>query len=105
MNRMKQSKFDKMGEVTLDLIYPYPNTFTYEDMPGRIKAHLANFGHLTWQFKSSILTQMYRPFYYKSACEEMSIDKVYAQEHKLKYDGFVLVDAGGCSFETKARNI
>ena len=28
-----------------------------------------------------------------------------AHESKLGYNGFVIVEAGGCSYETKARNI
>ena len=31
--------------------------------------------------------------------------KEYAEANGLSYDGFVLVESGGCSFETKARHI
>ena len=32
-------------------------------------------------------------------------ERAYALEHNLSYHGFILVESGNCSYETKARNV
>ena len=47
-NQMHQSRFDKLGGVKLNLVYPADSEvqkqFRYYGLDGNIEAHLANFG-------------------------------------------------------------
>ena len=104
---MQKHFFDRMGGVKVLIVYPTDEKtkeLNFGNVPGSVEAHLANFGK--YQFGSSINNSVYRPTIHKTACEEMKEDEqAYAQANGLNYNGFVIVEAGGCSFETKARNI
>ena len=99
--------FDKLGGVTLKLVYPSDQgskEFLESDVAGNFEAHLANFGH--YQFGSSITAPVYMLTDYKDACEPIGlIEETGANQLRYTKDGFILIEAGGCSFETKARNI
>jgi len=36
---------------------------------------------------------------------DLEPEVILARQQHLDYSGFVMIDAGGCSYETKARNI
>ena len=99
--------FDRMGGVKMQVVYPTDERIKdikYKSVPGNIESHLANFGK--YQFGSSITTSVYRPGIHKNACQRMVEDEQqYAQTNGLSYGGFVIVESGACSLETKARNI
>jgi len=49
---------------------------------------------------------VFQPDHTKTACEPTTeLDQEYAIDNKLIYNGFVLVESGECSYETKARNV
>ena len=74
------------------------------DAEGNLEAHLANFGR--YQFGTSITAPVYRLSESTSACSPISDSElVHARETFQNYNGFILADAGGCSYETKARTI
>ena len=104
---MQQHFFDKKGGVKVKIVHPADERIeeiNYEKIPGNIEGHLANFGK--YQFGSSINASVYRPAIHKTACHRMKQDEQSnAEANGLSFDGFVLVESGGCSFETKARNI
>ena len=107
-DRLKHN-FDKLGGVKLQLVYPTIQTAKEltefdVDMGGYLEAHLANFGH--YQFGSSITAPVYRLRDATSACEPISTNEIQLAQAALEnYNGFILADAGGCSYETKARTI
>ena len=70
---------------------------------GAIEAHLANFGH--FQLGTAITASMYYPLMHTKACDSMFDEAELANENRLYYTRFVIVDAGECSYETKSRNI
>ena len=96
-----------MGGVKLQMVFPSDEKtkhFMYKNIPGTIAAHLANFGH--FQLGTSISGALYRPHHSATGCEQMDEEAMQdALAHRIVYNGFVLVEAGGCSYETKARNI
>ena len=103
---MHKHHFDKLGGVTLKLVYPSDQgskEFLESDEAGKFEAHLANFGH--YQFGSSITAPVYMLTVSKNACEPIgSIEEAQANELRQNKNGFILIEADGCSFETKARN-
>ena len=66
-------------------------------------AYLANFGR--YQFGTSFQATAYYPLINITACEDMTIEAELARSSKLGFSGAVFVEAVGCSYETKARNI
>lgn len=76
---------------------------SWMDKEGAIYAHLANFGR--FQYGTSITAQAYYPVIDTTACEDMTAEAALTHDSKLGHNGFVIVEAGGCSYETKARNI
>ena len=97
--------FDKLGGVRLRIVTPleFAQQFDYKHATGSIEAHLANFGWI--QFGTAISANSYHPITQQDACNNLSEEREVAQGVDLEHDGFVIVDAGGCSYETKARNI
>ena len=93
--------YDKMGGVKLKVVSPatFADNFRYLEVRGAIEAHLANFGN--YEIGTSMLAQLY--YTSGNGCDsdigEQQID------FSNTYNGFVLVESGGCSYEEKARNI
>jgi len=77
--------------------------FNWREKEGAVQAYLANFGR--YQFGTSFQATAYYPLINTTACEDMTAEAEFARSSKLGYSGAVFVDAGGCSYETKARNI
>ena len=104
---IQKRMYDAQGGVKLQMVYPSDKEtkhFTYKGQAGHIEAHLANFGH--FQLGTSITAPVYRPHHSTTACEPMDEEaQADAVEHNLVYNGFVLVETGDCSYETKARNV
>lgn len=105
MKKIKHKAYDRLGGAKLQILNPrdFAEKFNYESKEGAMEAHLANFGR--FQFGTSISAPIYYPLIHTKACESMVEEAELATENKLGYNGFVIVDAGDCSYETKARNI
>ena len=54
---------------------------------------------------TSISASVYHPVSSSTACENMADEREIAENLGLDCTGFIIVDAGECSYETKARNI
>ena len=105
---MHARQFDKLGGVNLKLVYPTDEAskeLAQSNRDGVIEAHLANFGN--YQFGSSITAALFRLQSGTTACGPISWqeDLQESQRGNLAHKGFILVEAGDCSFETKARNV
>ena len=97
--------YDKLGGVDLRIVTPiqFAQEFDYKHSTGDIEAHLANFGWI--QFGTAIMAHTYHPITQQDACNNLQDEVDLAREYGLEHNGFVIVDAGNCSYETKARNI
>lgn len=80
------------------------NKFKYRNVSGAIEAHLANFGR--YQYGTSISAPLYLPARGEDGClQNLEEEWMYAAKNHLTFNGFVILPNGGCSFETKARNV
>ena len=105
---MHARQFDKLGGVNLKLVYPADEAskeLAKSSKDGNIEAHLANFGH--YQFGSSITAALLKLTHNTTACGPISSQEDLDEQEQgnLSKNGFILVEAGDCSFETKARNV
>ena len=81
----------------------FAENFEYEGKARAIETHLANYGR--FQLGTAITASVYYPLIDTKACGNMQEEAALANDNNLRYTGIVIVDAGGCSYETKSRNI
>ena len=106
--KIKQKNFDRLGGVKLKLVHPTDSEvqkrFYYRNVAGALEAHLANFGK--YQYGTSINAPLYLPRWSSNGCEQILEEEwTYAALNKLNFNGFVILETGDCSYETKARNV
>ena len=100
---LKSGNMQKIwDDFELEVQVSYEN-FEYEGKGRAIETHLANYGR--FQLGTAITASVYYPLIDTKACGNMQEEAALANDNNLRYTGIVIVDAGGCSYETKSRNI
>lgn len=104
--KMKGSVEERDG-TKLTVVHP-PDAvefFNHEGRAGGIEVELAKFGR--FQTGTAIMAPLQVPeFNYDGCREEFVADKALLSNfHVLPFNGIVMLEDGGCTFEEKARNV
>jgi hypothetical protein len=95
-----------IGGSKLKLVHPTTaiDKFNYKSSTGAIDVKLANFGR--FQTGTSIQAPLFYPPTNVAACEPFTQPlEEFADLYDMNWNGFLMVEAGLCSYEVKARNI